>query len=349
MLVLTEDDVAAAVGLDDMAAAVDVIERAYRQKARGEASLARRLTVEYPPGQGYYSDAALRALVGIVPEMDAAAMRIYPVSHSARVEYDGPRALDYTMGEEAVLYYRYSRQMELAALMAGYHFQNVRTAAPTGVATRWLAREDSEVLGVVGAGRHALWQAAAVCAVRPIREVRVYSPTADHRAAVARGLRERLGVDAGAADSAQAAVSGADVVITVTNANRPVISAEWLDDGTHVNVIARGEIDRATVLRASRRFCSWREQILNDTPGFLPISEMVAANELDPETVRDLDEVIAGSRPGRESDAELTLFLSQGVGIWDAAIAAWTYERAVERDLGSELHLGAASHTARAD
>jgi ornithine cyclodeaminase/alanine dehydrogenase-like protein (mu-crystallin family) len=343
MLVLNEDDVAAAIGLDDMAAAVDVIERAYRDKARGEASLGRRLTVQYPPEHGYYSGAALRLLVGILPEMDAAAMRIYPVTHSERVDYDGPRVLDYTMGEEAILYYRYSRQMELAALMAGYHFQNVRTAAPTGVATRWLAREDSEVLGVIGAGRHALWQAAAVCAVRPIREVRVYSPTADHREAVARAVRERLGIDAGAPDSARAAVSGADVVITVTNANRPVISADWLADGTHVNVIARGEIDRATVLRAARRFSSWREQILGDTPGFLPISDMLAEGELDPETVRDLDEVIAGSRPGRGSDAELTLFLSQGVGIWDAAIAAWTYERAVERGLGSQLHLGAAA------
>jgi ornithine cyclodeaminase/alanine dehydrogenase-like protein (mu-crystallin family) len=342
VLVLTEEDVAAAIGLDDMATAVDVIERAYEHKSRGEASLARRLTVQYPPDEGYYSDSALRLLVGMLPGMDSAAMRIYPVSHREQVDFSGPRVLDYTMGDEVVLYYRYSRQMELAALIAGYHFQNIRTAAPTGVATRWLAREDSRVLAVIGAGRHALWQAAAVCAVRPVREVRVYSPTPEHRSAVARSVRQRIGVDADAADSAQAAVSGADIVITVTNANRPVISADWLKEGAHVNVIARGEIDRETVMRASRRFCSWREQILGDTPGFLPVSEMVAENELDPDTVRDLDEVITGAQPGRGSDAELTIFLSQGVGIWDAAIAAWAYERAVERDLGSVLRLSAA-------
>lgn len=342
MLVLTEEDVAAAIGLDDMAVAVDVVERAYGLKAKGEVALARRLTVQYPPDQGYYSDSALRLLVGFVPEMDSAAMRIYPVSHATPVDASGPRVLDYTMGAELVLYYRYQRQMELAALMAGYHFQNIRTAAPTGVATRWLAREDSQVLAVIGAGRHALWQAAAVCAVRPVRHVRVYSPTQDHRVDVARRVREGLGVDADAADSAQAAVTGADIVITVTNANRPVISADWLADGAHVNVIARGEVDRDTVLRAARRVCSWREQIIGDTPGFLPVSELLETGEIEPDSLLDLDAVISGARAGRQAEDELTVFLSQGVGMWDAAIASWTYQRAVERGLGSELRLNGA-------
>lgn len=341
---LTERDVQALVGWDDMPEAIDRIEHAYREKAAGRATCFPRATVQYPPEHGYYTDVTIRILPGIVPALDSAAVRIYANHHERPVAERGPRALDFVMADELLLYWRYSEGMRLAAIMADYWLMNIRTAAPTGVATRWLARNDARVLGVIGAGRHAPWQALAVCCVRPIEEVRIYSPSA-RRERTAADLTGRLpGRPAvRAVDSARAAVEDADIVITVTNANTPVLDGAWLRPGTHVNVIARGESDETTILRAGRIACSWREQILRDTPDFRPVPQLIQRGTVPESAFLDLYDVVvdpALRRPGPEA---ITAFLSQGVGLWDAALGGWVYERAIARKVGQELSLAGES------
>lgn len=333
-LLITEKEVERCVSVADMPRAIDLIEDAYRHKAQGHASLHARMTMQYPTDTGYYTDSAVRQLSGILPDMDSAALRIYPISHGVSAQTDIGGRIDYSIGQEVVLYYRYNNSMELAAIMADYRMMNLRTAAPTGVATRWLAREDSAVLGVLGSGRHAQWQIAAVCAVRPIEEVRIFSPTRANRERLSSSLDAELPQMVRSVGSPREAVRDADVVVTVTNANRPVIDCEWLAPGTHVNVVARGEIDSATVLRAKYIACSWRDQILHDTPDFNPVSQLVRTGEIEEEWFRDLDEVIENRGEGRRTPADLTLFLSQGVGIWDAALAPWVYGIAREKGLG---------------
>jgi ornithine cyclodeaminase/alanine dehydrogenase-like protein (mu-crystallin family) len=343
-LFLTEADVQAVVGWDDMPEAIDIIERAYRERAAGRATCFPRATVQYPPEHGYYTDVTIRMLPGIVPALDSAALRVYANHHVAPVSENGPRVLDFVMADELLLYWRYSEGMRLAAIMADYWLMNIRTAAPTGVATRCLAREDARVLGVIGAGRHAPWQALAVCCVRPVDEVRVYSPS-ERREHTAADLAKRLPGHprVHAVASARDAVDGADIVITVTNANRPVMDAAWLKPGAHVNVIARGEIDEATILKAERITCSWREQILRDTPDFRPVPELIARGAIDERQFIDLWDAVANPALRRPHPDALTLFLSQGVGLWDAALGGWVYERAVARGVGQPLDLTAPS------
>ena len=340
MLLLTEKDVESLIDMEDMPQAVEIIEQAYRLKAESKASLHPRSTIEYPPGEGYYTDSAIRILAGIVPELGGGGLRVFGQGHDQSVVRSGRgRPLDYKTSQEIFVYYRYSEGMRLAAIIAEHHMMNVRTAAPTGVATRWQSRKDSAVLGLIGAGRHAPWQAAAVCAVRPIEEIRVFSPTHANRERVAEGLDRRLSPRAYAVDSAEDALRGADVVVTVTNANQPVIRREWLSPGTHVNVIARGEIDEETLLAADHITCSWREQILHDTPDFRPVADLVRLGSIGEERFRDLDEAIVAPERGRDSDRDLTLFLSQGVGLWDAAIGCWVYDLAVQRGVGRSIDL----------
>ena len=339
-LVATEADVAAVLGPADMGEVVDVIEAAYREKAAGRATLHPRQTIQYPPEDGYYTDSALRILSGFLPELDSAALRIYPISHDQPVTETGPRVLDYTMKQELLVYYRYGRKMELAGIIADHLIMNARTAAPTGVASRVLGRPESRVHGVIGSGRHAPWQIRAVSSVLPIEEVRIFSRTPANRARLAALLDEELDSEVVAVDSAEEAVSGADVVTTVTNANSPVIDGNWLAPGTHVNIIARGEVDERTVERADGVWCSWREQILRDVPDFRPIPQMISAGKLDEEEVYDLDSAVVGET-GRKNADEITLFLSQGVGIWDAAVASWIFRRLVEAGRGAWLDFGA--------
>lgn len=335
--IFSEADAEAALGFSDTAETVDLIERAYREKANGAATLHPRQTIAYPQN-GYYADSAIRLLCGFLPGSESAAMRVYPLSHERPNDATGPRVLDYTMGQELLLFYRYGHDMELAAIFSGYRIMNLRTAAPTGVATRHMAREGARTLALIGAGRHSTWQALAVCAVRPIEEIRVFSPTPARREGIARELSDHLGVDARATDSAEEAVRGADVVVTVTNANEPVIDAAWLAPGAHVNVIARGEIDEATILRADAIACSWREQILRDTPEFRPVGGLVRDGRIGEEAFRDLDDFIDGDR--ERADDAITLFLSQGVGLWDATIAPWAYDRLTAAGRGTQIDLG---------
>jgi alanine dehydrogenase len=341
VLLLTERDMQALVRWEDMLEAIAVIERAYREKAAGRATCFRRATVQYPPDDGYYTDVAIRILPGIVPALGSAAMRVYANRHRQPVLEKGPRPLDFVMGQEVLLYWRYTEEMRLAAIMSDYWLMNMRTAAPTGVATRCLARDDARVLGIVGAGRHAPWQAYAVCSVRDIRDVRIYSPTPAHREEVAAGLRPRLPgrPEVRAVRSAREAVDGADVVVTVTNANAPVLDGAWLQPGAHVNVIARGEIDETTILRATRIACSWREQIVRDTPDFRPVPQLIGRGAIDEAAFLDLDAVLVNVAQRRPSPDAITLFLSQGVGLWDAALGGWAYERAAARGIGRPISL----------
>jgi ornithine cyclodeaminase/alanine dehydrogenase-like protein (mu-crystallin family) len=283
----------------------------------------------------------IRILPGNEPALDSAAVRVYANHHRGPVPASGPRVLDYVMGEELLLYWRYSEGMRLAGIVADYWLMNIRTAAPTGVATRVLARAEAPVLAVIGAGRHAPWQAQAVCCVRAVREVRIYSPTPARREGLARDLTGRLAGRPAvrAVTTAREAVDGADVVVTVTNANAPVIDGAWLAPGTHVNVIARGEIDETTLLRAGRIACSWREQILHDTPEFRPVPQLVARGALAADQFHDLHAVLVDSSLGRAGAEAVTVFLSQGVGLWDAALGGWVYDRALARGIGQELSL----------
>lgn len=337
--VVTESEVESLLGFADLPLALDLVEQAYRLKAQGQVAFHPRLTLQYPPETGYYDGSAVRLMAGIIPAMGAAAMRIYSIYHAAPVVEMGPRGLDYLMRDEVLLYWRHDRDMELAAMLADRRMMNVRTAAPTGVATRWLAAQDARVLGVIGAGRHAPWQIAAVCAARSIEQVNVFSPTREHREQVARMAGEVVSADVRAVNSAQEAVSEADVVVTVTNANRPVIDARWLKRGAHVNVIARGESDEQTLLEAGVIACSSREQILHDVPDFRPVTDLIRRGLLSEDRFVDLEQVLVDHGHGRQSAEERTVFLSQGNGLWDTAIASLVYQRAVNRRVGREVSL----------
>lgn len=339
-LLVTEADVQQVLDFSQMGELLDVFQELYEQAARGEVTRHLRQTVQYPPDSGYYTDSALRMLPGIAPDWGSAALRIYPTSHVEPIEADGPRVLDYVMGQELLLMYDYGDHMALSAILSDRQIMNARTAAPTGVATRFHAREDSTTLAVIGSGRHAPWQVEAVLAARPrIEEIRVFSPTRANRERLARSLDARCSQSATAVDSAREAVDQADVVITVTNANQPVIDVSWLRAGAHVNVIARGEVDAGTVLQASVVSCSWVEQILGDVPGFRPISDLLEDGRLVRGDVYDLADVVSGAVAGRGGPDELTVFLSQGVGIWDAAIARWVLDRIEAAGLGKPLDL----------
>jgi ornithine cyclodeaminase len=217
----------------------------------------------------------------------------------------------------------------------------IRTAAVTAVATRTLAREDSRVLAILGAGVQSRSHLDALLRIGKFDHVRIYAPTEEHAQAV---IDEAPETDAelSVAPSAELAVRGADVVVTATSASRPVLKHEWLSIGAHVNAVgastpANWEIDVETVA-ASALFADSRESLLNEAGEFeLAIQERAIEGEA--HVRAELGEVLAGLKPGRKDDTELTLFRSLGLAVEDLAAAELAVANARSQGLGTEVEL----------
>jgi ornithine cyclodeaminase/alanine dehydrogenase-like protein (mu-crystallin family) len=230
-----------------------------------------------------------------------------------------------------------SRTGEFLAVLEANGLGAIRTGAASGVATRHMAREDAAVLGVIGSGHQAATQVAAVCAVRPIKSIRVFSRLSGHREAFAAQTQKRLGVEARPVASARECVEGADIVVTITNSSEPVFDGAWLAAGAHVNAagsnsMLRREIDEATIQRAGII------AVDDLAEAKIECGELIHAAERGRfrwEQAVELRHVVAGLARGRNSQAEVTLFESQGLALEDVAAAWHVYHAAKATGIGT--------------
>ena len=228
---------------------------------------------------------------------------------------------------------------KLKAMIESDNLGRMRTGAASGLATRFLAKPEARTLGIIGAGRQAFCQVAAVCAVRSIADVRVFSPTSEHRDALARRIERALGVVAQPAPSAEAAVAEADIVIAITKSAEPVLRANWLKSGVHVNAAganaaARREVDAETVLRATVRATDQVEQARLEAGEY---RDLIAAGRLTWQDIVELGDLVTGKAVGRRGPADITLFKSLGIALEDIAFADLICRRAAERGVGKPM------------
>jgi alanine dehydrogenase len=311
VLVLAREDVRRLLDLDLL---LDALERAFVELSAGRASVPPRIAAHVPdrgllaamPG---YADGILEAkLVSVFPGNDTAGL---PSHQATIVLFDDETGTP-------------------LALLDGTEITAVRTGAASAVATRALARPDVRVLAVLGAGVQGRSHLAAVPRVRAFDEIRVASRNPQHAETLARE------VGAASVGSFEEAVRGADVVCACTDAGEPVVRAEWLASGAHVTSVGASsqgpELDPETV-----------------GSGLLVVESRVAfepypagAHELqglDPDSAAELGEVLAGTREGRSSPEQITVYKSMGHAVEDAAAVGLVYRRALELGLGTEVEL----------
>jgi alanine dehydrogenase len=223
---------------------------------------------------------------------------------------------------------------ELAAVMDGRYITELRTAAASAVSVKQLARADAATLAILGSGVQARSHLAALPLVREFREIRAWSPTPAH-------LREFALGAVKPASSAEEAVRGADVILVATNSVTPAIANEWVSDGTHVIAIgacrpSQCEIDPVLTARAAL-FTDSRAAILKESGDVI---QSIREGRFTEDHVRaELGEVVNGTKPGRQSSTEVTLFKSLGLAIEDLTAAGLVYRRARELGRGIELAL----------
>ena len=233
------------------------------------------------------------------------------------------------------LLYRAEDAALLAVIQANWLGQ-IRTGAVSGLATRIMARPDADTAGLIGAGFQAHSQLAAVAAVRSLREVRIWSRNPEKRAAFARDSSAALGIPVEPATSAEDAVRGAAVVITMTNAREPVLEDAWIGAGTHINAAgsnqpARRELPAGLVRRADWIVVDSREQARMESGDLLMAME---EDEWNAPRLVELSAVVAGQVSTRTRGDEITLFKSNGLAVEDVVCAGYVYERAVAAGLG---------------
>jgi len=217
------------------------------------------------------------------------------------------------------------------AVMDGAYITAIRTGGTAAVAARVLAREDASVLAILGAGVQGHSHLETFPRIRDFKEIRIASRDAGKAAALAK-QNERAVV----AETFEAAVRGADVVACCTDAREPILRRGWLKPGAHVSSVGGTwgpELDAETIA-AGRVFVEWRGAATTPPPA--------GANELqglDASSLTEVGEVLAGTRPGRQSAEEITVYKSTGHAVEDAATARLVYDRAKAEGVGISLSL----------
>ncbi|MEM4658234.1 MAG: ornithine cyclodeaminase family protein [Candidatus Methanosuratincola sp.] len=227
----------------------------------------------------------------------------------------------------------------LLSIMDGNYMGMIRTGAATGVATKYMARDDAEVVGIFGTGWQARGQLLASKEVRNIRLIKAYSRNQEKRKRFAVEMSSLLGIDVVPVDKPEEVIDGSHIIITATTASEPLFSGEVVREGMHINAIGgnflyKREIDEVTVRKSSKVVVESREQSMIEAGELL---SLVEKGRLHWDRLTELGEVVAGREKGRERPEEITLFKSLGIAIEDIAVAAHLYKLARERGIGREI------------
>jgi len=226
-------------------------------------------------------------------------------------------------------------------LMNASEITAIRTAAVSAVATRLLAREDAHDLAIIGAGVQARTHLVALDAVRSIKHARVACRNIEHAQELVREMQPSFSFPIEAVKTNEEAVRGADLIVTATSSQEPVLNKDWISSGAHVNAIGTHspnsrEIDSAT-MAAARIFVDRRESALNEAGDYL-----LAAKEglIDADSILgEIGELLIGTKQGRNSVDEITLFKSLGLAIEDVACAEYLYQKALSQNFGTWVNL----------
>lgn len=317
-LVIREADVRRLLTMPD---AIDALDIAFRDYATGQAqNVARqRIVLHEPRG-------VLHVLPAAVPAFDAVGFKAYTA---------------FATGVRFVVNLYAASTGELRAIIEADWLGRMRTGAASGLATKYLARDDARTLALIGSGGQAETQLLAIAAVRPLTEVRVTGRDHTRLTAFCTRLAELTGIRVVPTASAEAAVRGADIIATATTAREPVVLGEWLAPGMHINAMGsnwadRREIDTAAVTSADVIVADSVEQAQIEAGDLIiPARE----NQFAWDRVTELSAVVADPTQGRTNPTQITLFKSLGIGLEDMAVAARIYALARAQGVGEELRL----------
>jgi len=318
-LVLNAHDVDQAI---KMPALIASIEDGLREDARGRANVPQRLNVTTDSGW-------LRVMPAVLNESGIMGFKAFQIMGG--------------LGARYLIALYDVKDGVLLALMDASYLTAARTGATTGIGTKLLSREDSRKVGLIGSGLEARTNLEAICTVRDIQLVRVFSTTPEKREAFAREMAAKLETEIVPVATPQEAVAEADIVMVATNTGgRPdpvAFHGEWLQAGQHVSSMGstmprQRELDPETFARAERILVDSKAQVEEESGD---VHEAMKAGVYDSDRVYELKQALVGEAPLRSSAGQITLFKSVGNAIQDLASGLAVYREAQRLSLGQDI------------
>jgi alanine dehydrogenase len=316
-LYLTEADVRQIL---TMPMAIEMVETSFRRLAAGSATNHSRQRLNVP------GKAILNYMAAADSEGGYLGLKIYSIAKGAA------RFIIPLISAESG---------DMAALIEADYLGQIRTGAASGVATKFMAREDARIAGIIGTGSQARTQLEAIACVRKLERVRAYSRDPQRREHFAREMSARIGVTVEPVASAELAVRGVDIISTATTAANPVVEGRWIERGAHINAIGinvahKREIDADAVNRADVVAADSPEQSRRESGDLINAFGEDASKWA---RVRELAQIVAGKAAGRTTPDQITLFKSNGIAIEDVVTAGRVYEIARQRGGGKEVQI----------
>jgi ornithine cyclodeaminase/alanine dehydrogenase-like protein (mu-crystallin family) len=312
VLLLSEEEVRRLLTMD---MALEAVEMGLRKLALDEAQNTPRARVQTDHAMLHVLSAAVKSL-GVMGAKLYATARKYPARFLLPL-FDGKTGA-------------------LLCLMQADYLGQVRTGAASGIATQFMARPDATEVGIYGSGKQARTQIQAVCRVRRIRQVQVYSPNEERRRQFAAEMSELCQTEVVPVSRPEMAAEKKDIIITATTSREPVLTSQWIAEGTHINAIGsnflgKAELDAVTVRRCAVIAVDSKDQARIEAGDFQQPLEDGSLRWAD---VRELGQIIVGRHAGRKHPQDVTLFKSLGIAIEDVAVAARNYARARDEGVG---------------
>jgi ornithine cyclodeaminase len=322
--ILTERDLRSVVHLD--ISAVDCVERAFAALATEAVAMPPILRLDIPEFRG-----EVDVKTAYVPGFEGFAIKVSPGF------FDNPKLGLPSLNGLMVLFSARTGLVEALLLDNGY-LTDVRTAAAGAVAARHLSRQDASVAAIFGAGMQARLQFEALMLVRPLRSARVWAR--DHAKAerLSAELSRQYGIEVAAIADPREAARQADIIVTTTPAEKPLLMADWLEPGQHVTAMGsdaehKNEIDPALFSRST-----YIADRISQTRLLGELHHAIAAGVVSADqSFGELGAVIAGQTTGRTSAEEITFADLTGTGVQDTAIANLAFSRARDAGYGQTI------------
>jgi len=311
VLMLNEDDVRQLLTMD---MALEAVEAVLRKHALEEAT-------NIPRTRCQTDHAMLHVLSGSVKTLGVMGYKAYSTTRKGAHFHVG--LFDGKTGD-------------LKALIQADYLGQVRTGAASGVATQYMARPDAVEVGLFGSGKQARTQLIAVCRVRRINRVQVYSPNEERRRRFCIEIEKEVDCEVQPVPRPELAAQDKDIVITATSSREPVLLGEWLSEGTHLNAVGsnfftKAEVDIVAVRRSEIIVVDSKDQARTEAGDFAQALEDGSIHWSD---IHELGQVIVGRYPGRAHAQDVTMFKSLGIALEDIAVAARVYDKAIAQGVG---------------
>lgn len=311
--------------------AISAVEEGFRQLALDNVAMPQRTVIRVAPAKGVHL--AMPAYLGSEDNPGVLAVKVVTVFPDNPSKHDLPTIL-------GTLLLNDPQTGALMAVMDAGYMTAVRTGAASGVATKYLARDDSRTVGIFGAGAQARTQLEAVCDVRGIERAVVYDPAVETRDRYIKEMSDRLSLTIEPTDDPRSCMEN-DIVVAATGSKTPIFDGDWIKPGTHLNCVGSHSPDAreldVTAIQRSKVISDYLSACMAEAGDLItPIKE---GDYSEDKIHADLGQVIAGTKPGRESAEEITLFKSVGLAIQDATTAAKVYELAREAKVGQEFEI----------